>query len=134
MKKTIEIPFGAKDSELKGWEYTIPENMEAEIKDGKIIVKQKESEDERIRKHIIKILDNLAACHWDGNEKARCIAYLERQKSWRRTDGFIMKTIKIVSTIKIVCFSNKEVDMVYVLIVFVQSPGLFTMSTNCNTP
>ena len=39
-----------------------------------------ESEDEWIRKHIIKILDNLAPCHWDGNEKARCIAYLEKQK------------------------------------------------------
>lgn len=37
-------------------------------------------EDEWIRKHIIKILENLAPCHWDGNEKARCIAYLERQK------------------------------------------------------
>ena len=39
--KEIEIPFGAKDSELKGWEYTIPEGMEAEIKDGKIVVKEK---------------------------------------------------------------------------------------------
>ena len=39
-----------------------------------------ESEDERIRKHIIKILDGLAPCHWDGNEKAKCIAYLEKQK------------------------------------------------------
>ncbi len=39
-----------------------------------------ESEDERIRKHIIKILDNLTPCYWDGNEKARCIAYLEKQK------------------------------------------------------
>ena len=27
MEKTIEIPFGAKESELKGWEYTIPEDM-----------------------------------------------------------------------------------------------------------
>lgn len=42
--KEIEIPFGAKDSELKGWEYTIPEGMEAEIKDGKIIVKEKKPE------------------------------------------------------------------------------------------
>ena len=41
MMDTIEIPFGAKDSELKGWEYTIPEGMEAEIKDGKIIVREK---------------------------------------------------------------------------------------------
>ena len=39
--KEIEIPFGAKDSELKGWEYTIPEGMEAEIKDGKIVVRKK---------------------------------------------------------------------------------------------
>ena len=39
--KEIEIPFGAKDSELKGWEYTIPEGMEAEIKDGKIVVREK---------------------------------------------------------------------------------------------
>ena len=53
MEKTIEIPFGAKDSELKGWEYTIPENMEAEIKGGKIIVREKENEDEKIRKQII---------------------------------------------------------------------------------
>ena len=39
--KEIEIPFGAKDSELKGWEYIIPEGMEAEIKDGKIVVREK---------------------------------------------------------------------------------------------
>lgn len=42
--KEIEIPFGAKDSELKGWEYTIPEGMEAEIKDGKIVVREKQPE------------------------------------------------------------------------------------------
>lgn len=42
--KEIEIPFGAKDSELKGWEYTIPEEMEAEIMDGKIIVREKKPE------------------------------------------------------------------------------------------
>lgn len=81
MEKTIEIPFGAKDSELKGWEYTIPEGMEAEIKDGKIIVKQKESEDERIRKHIIDIIKD--------NAKSKCIpcdaeiAYLEKLKKFQ---------------------------------------------------
>ena len=42
--KEIEIPFGARDSELKGWEYTIPEGMEAEIKDGKIVVREKQPE------------------------------------------------------------------------------------------
>lgn len=78
MKKTIEIPFGAKDSELKGWEYTIPENMEAEIKDGKIIVKQKESEDERIRKQLIGFLSGrYALCNINTKD---AIAYLERQK------------------------------------------------------
>ena len=46
----------------------------------------KESEDERIRKHIIKILDSLAPCHWDGNEKAKCIAYLEKQKEQKPTN------------------------------------------------
>lgn len=55
-KSKIEIPFGAKDSELCGWEYTIPEGMEAEIVDGKVIVRKKESEDERIRKRLIELL------------------------------------------------------------------------------
>jgi len=77
----IEIPFGAKDSELKGWEYTIPEGMEAVIKDGKIIVREKESEDERIRKWIKKeleskyVVDNIV-----NNVMAdKALAWLERQ-------------------------------------------------------
>ena len=40
--KEIEIPFGAKDSELCRREYTIPEGYEAEVKDGKVIVRKKE--------------------------------------------------------------------------------------------
>lgn len=54
----IDIPFGAKDSELKGWEYTIPEGMEAIIKDGKVIVKEKASEDERIRRQLINVCND----------------------------------------------------------------------------
>ena len=80
MEKTIEIPFGAKDSELKGWEYTIPEDMEAEIKDGKIIVKQKESEDERIRKALIGHLKAGVDFVSNGVTKAECIAWLEKKK------------------------------------------------------
>jgi len=38
------------------------------------------NEDERIRKHIIEILEHLSPCHFNGNEKSECIAYLERQK------------------------------------------------------
>ena len=46
MSKIIEIPFGAKDSESKSWEYTIPAGMEAVIEDGKVIVREKESRTE----------------------------------------------------------------------------------------
>ena len=56
----VEIPFGAKDSELKGWEYTIPEGMEARIKDGKIIVRVKEVDLEKeatIKGYIARDLD-----------------------------------------------------------------------------
>ena len=77
----IEIPFGAKDSELKGWEYTIPEGMEAVIEDGKVIVRVKESEDERIRKEIIAFLKHY---HTGQGESVRYdddwIVYLEKQK------------------------------------------------------
>lgn len=54
--KENEIPFGAFDSELQGFEYTIPDGYTAEIRDGKIIVKKEESEDDRIRKEIIQFL------------------------------------------------------------------------------
>lgn len=45
--KDIEIPFGAFDSELQGFTYTIPEGYTAEIKEGKIIVKKEKSKYER---------------------------------------------------------------------------------------
>lgn len=80
MDKTIEIPFGAKDSELKGWEYTIPENMEAEIKDGKIIVRPKEGEDERIRKEMVEYFSQYKEGGLRGVDITPWIAYLERQK------------------------------------------------------
>ena len=35
------------------FEYTIPEDFEAEIKDGKVIVRKTESKDEKIRKAIV---------------------------------------------------------------------------------
>lgn len=88
MEKTIEIPEG----------------YEARIEGNKVILEKKESEDERIRKHIIKILDNLAPCHWDGNEKAKCIAYLERQKEqkpakWSEEDERMREdVIKFIET------------------------------------
>ena len=70
-EEVTKIPFGAFDSELKGWEYTIPEGMEAVIKNGKIIVREKESEDEKIRKEISKFLKDI---HNDSLEGRRFIA------------------------------------------------------------
>ena len=80
--KEIEIPFGAKDSELCGWEYTIPEGMEATVVDNKIVVKKKESEDERIRKAMIS---GMTALKEQGKEFFAtiplndCIDWLEKQ-------------------------------------------------------
>lgn len=55
-KDKIEIPFGAFDSELGGFEYTIPECLEAEVKDGKVIFRKSESEDEKIINNIKKVI------------------------------------------------------------------------------
>ena len=89
-KDFIEIPFGAADSELCGWEYTIPEGYTAEIKDGKIIVKKEESEDEKIRKEIIALVKSQKEQQWhrDGAIYDRMIAWLEKQKSveWSEED------------------------------------------------
>lgn len=84
-KKTIEIPFGAKDSELYKFEYTIPEGYEARIEDGKVIVTKKESEDERIRKiliHIVKGACDKYGIKYKGDEitEEKLLAYLEKQK------------------------------------------------------
>ena len=93
--KEIEIPFGAKDSELCGWEYTIPEGMEATIIDNKIVVKKKESEDELIRKDIVFYI---AANHKDDGEKARWLYWLEKQGKQELT--VIIPKFKAGQTIK----------------------------------
>ena len=81
--KEIEIPFGANDSELCGWEYTIPEGMEATIVDNKIVVKKKESEDERIRKELLKHLKEGA----DGYEPAGGSEDYKRWLVWFEKQG-----------------------------------------------
>ena len=80
--KGIEIPFGAKDSELCGWEYTIPEGMEATIVDNKIVVQKKESEDERIIKAIKSAVLQLTDIYLQekyGLKQSDCLAWLEKQ-------------------------------------------------------
>ena len=83
-KKDIEIPFGAFDSELGGFEYTIPEGYKAEIKDGKVVVRKTESEDEKIRKELIAFLKEnhetgRADETWSLSGIERWIAWLEKQ-------------------------------------------------------
>lgn len=58
-EKDVKITFGAFDSELGEFEYTIPEGYEAEIKDGKVIVRKTESEDEIKINRIVACLENL---------------------------------------------------------------------------
>ena len=91
-EEKIEIPFGAKDSELCRFEYTIPEGMEAEIKDGKVIIRQKEkeTEDERIRKGLLEFLDELwhlgTETNFDRWSKVDCsdwIDYLKKLKDFQ---------------------------------------------------
>lgn len=52
-EKKIDIPFGTLDSELLHQEINIPDGFEATIEGNKVILKRKESEDERIRKALI---------------------------------------------------------------------------------
>lgn len=87
----IEIPFGARDSETLGWEYTIPNDMEATIQDGKIIVRKKESEDEKARKYLLHCVEEWEEghCCWNSNKEAikPLKAYLEKQKpAWSEED------------------------------------------------
>ena len=95
-KESIEIPFGAFDSELKGWEYTIPEGMEAVIKDGKIIVREKESEDERIRKALLNAFqESEDSLHMvlTPHRRESFIAWLEKQGSQNLANS--AKTCKV---------------------------------------
>ena len=80
--KSIEIPFGAKDSELGGWEYTIPEGFEAVIENGKVKVRKTESEDEKIRKALMQNLKERFGTKGNmgkGLDMPDVLAWLEKQ-------------------------------------------------------
>ena len=83
-----DLAFGAYDSEMQGWSYTIPEGFTAEIKDGQVIVKRAESEDEMIRKGLIDYLK--ADMEYNPSQYPqfydRAIAYLEKQKEQKPTE------------------------------------------------
>ena len=114
--KTIEIPFGVFDSELGGFEYTIPEGYEAEIKDGKVIVRKAESEDERIRTLLIDFIRNYnwlrVQSGFKGATKEDVIAWLEKQGKQKPTDKVEPKFKvgdKIISTISNIPYYITEV-------------------------
>ncbi|MER2009675.1 MAG: hypothetical protein ABS939_19745 [Psychrobacillus sp.] len=61
----IEIPFGAKDSELQEATYYIPKGFHAEIDDDKVVIKKGEKstvwseDDEHIRKRLINLVNEV---------------------------------------------------------------------------
>ena len=68
------------DTKKPKTEYEIPEGYEAKIEGNKVILVQKESEDERIMRNLIHFLELQKAHHADTSEIDECISYLERQK------------------------------------------------------
>ena len=80
--KMIDIPFGAKDSELIGFEYKIPDGYYGIIENGVFKMKKVESEDERIIRIIRKVV--IAANNGDmpvlgSKETEQVLAWLEKQ-------------------------------------------------------
>lgn len=82
MDNEKEIPFGAFDSELMHEEISIPEGFEATIEGNKIILKKIEPEDERIRKYLIRYIDNTMK---SSELKSKLLAWLEKQDTPNQT-------------------------------------------------
>lgn len=77
-EKKIDIPFGAKDSELNGWEYTIPEGMEAIIKDGKVIVREKKCKAMKAIESIIRVYGKTQGEWIDGYDMDTLVVHLRK--------------------------------------------------------
>ena len=83
MEDTIEIPFGAKNSELIEATYHIPEGMEAIVDGDKVVIRKKESEDEKIRKALHDLLcGEITAGQFEkyGLTVDSALDWLEKQK------------------------------------------------------
>jgi hypothetical protein len=80
MNNEKEISFGAFDSELMHQEIFIPEGFEATIDGNKIILKKKESKDERIRKELIGYFTGWSDKHlFRGFKAEQILTWLEKQ-------------------------------------------------------
>ena len=82
-EKKQEIPFGAFDSELIEETYFIPEGMEAVIEGDKVIIRRKESEDDRIRKELIQLI---SCMHDADHRKKDWLAWIEKQGEQKSFD------------------------------------------------
>ena len=99
-------------------EIEIPEGYEARIEGNKVVIEQKESEDERIRKMLIEQMERWKKCAEDNNveqdvkDATDAIAYLEKHKEqnlveWSEEDEKKLKTV--ISLMK----SSRAVDPFY---------------------
>ena len=107
IEEEIEIPFGAKDSELQEVTYFIPKGFHAEIDDDKVVIKKGEKptawskEDELIISKINQVLN--AQEYHDGatgikmnpyNDALDWLKFLRPQKQWKPSEEQI-KAIKL---------------------------------------
>lgn len=92
-----EMPFGAFDSELMRQEISIPKGFTATIKGDKIILTKTESEDERIRKTLIRF--HKSTIDIDGIKGCDIIAWLEKQGEQKPADKVETK-FKVWDSIK----------------------------------
>lgn len=105
----VEIPFGAKDSELEEVSYYIPKGYHAEIEDNKVVIKKGEQkpawseEDEENSKNILYILNQLKgnAIYNEDKIAENCIDWLKalkervqpKKQEWNYNDEIIIGTI-----------------------------------------
>lgn len=81
-EKKIEIPFGAFDSELIHQEINIPKGFKAVVNGNKIILTRIESDDEKVRKELIKHLKEGVEGYMpagDSSDYQRWLVWLEKQ-------------------------------------------------------
>ena len=80
------------------YEHEIPEGYEARIEGDKVIIELKETEDERIRKYIVKFVELEKGVNLPPDDADKMLAYLEKQKDqkpveWSKEDERMFDSI-----------------------------------------
>ena len=95
IENEIEIPFGAKDSELQEVTYYIPKGFYAEIDDDEVVIKKGEKpiawseEDDWKLFDILALLRGGENCHYNTPELFDWLKSLRPQKQWKPTEKHI---------------------------------------------